>query len=122
MEAKGMMMMELTVGSKTMATIFFIVEVEGSYSVILGCNWIHTCRSVPSTLHQFLIQWNSEEAEIVPADTSACVAMADVSADWHLGKVEYISGQDLSVYVFLSICKDGFIPISVRLASEGRLY
>jgi hypothetical protein len=34
--AKGVASMELTVGSKTLATTFFITEVQGNYSVILG--------------------------------------------------------------------------------------
>jgi hypothetical protein len=34
--AKGVSSMELTVGSKTLATTFFIAEVQANYSVILG--------------------------------------------------------------------------------------
>jgi hypothetical protein len=34
--AKGVASMELTVGSKTLVTTFFVVEVQGNYSVILG--------------------------------------------------------------------------------------
>jgi hypothetical protein len=55
MEARGVVSMELTVGSKSLATAFFVVEVQGNYSVILGRDWIHTNRCVPSTSHQFLI-------------------------------------------------------------------
>jgi hypothetical protein len=36
MEAWGIISMELTVGSKSLTTAFFIVEVQGNYSVILG--------------------------------------------------------------------------------------
>jgi hypothetical protein len=36
MEAQGAVSIELTVGSKSLATAFFIVEVQGNYSVILG--------------------------------------------------------------------------------------
>jgi hypothetical protein len=36
MEAKGVISMELTVGSKSLATAFFVVEVQDNYSVILG--------------------------------------------------------------------------------------
>jgi hypothetical protein len=36
MEARGVISVELTVGSKSLATTFFIVEVQGNYSVILG--------------------------------------------------------------------------------------
>jgi hypothetical protein len=39
--AKGVASMELTVRSKTLATTFFVAEVQGSYSLILGCHWIH---------------------------------------------------------------------------------
>jgi hypothetical protein len=35
MEARGVVSTELTVGSKSLATAFFVVEVQGNYSVIL---------------------------------------------------------------------------------------
>ena len=54
--AKGVASMELTVASKTLATALFISEVQGNFSLILGCDWIHANQCVPSTLHQFLIQ------------------------------------------------------------------
>ena len=53
--AKGLVLMKLTIGSKTLATVFFIAEVQGSYSLILGHEWIHGNRCVPSSSHQFLI-------------------------------------------------------------------
>jgi hypothetical protein len=55
MEAWGVVSMELTIGSKSLATTFFIIDVQGNYSIILGCDWIHANCCVPSTLHQFLI-------------------------------------------------------------------
>jgi hypothetical protein len=51
MEARGIVSMELTVGSKSLTTVFFIVDVQGNYSVILGHDWIHVNRCVPSILH-----------------------------------------------------------------------
>ena len=56
-KAKGVMYVELTVGSKTLATTFFVAEVQGNYNVILGRDWVHANQCVPSTMHQFLIQW-----------------------------------------------------------------
>ena len=53
--AKGVASMELTVGSKTVATTFFISEVQGNFNLILGHDWIHANQCVPSSLHQFLI-------------------------------------------------------------------
>jgi hypothetical protein len=51
MEASGIAFMDLTVGSKSLTTTFFIVEVQGNYSVILDHDWIHANHCVPSTLH-----------------------------------------------------------------------
>jgi predicted GNAT family N-acyltransferase len=63
--------MELTVGSKSFATAFFVVEVQCNYSVILGRDWIHANHCIPSTLHQFLIQWIDDEIEVVHVQVSA---------------------------------------------------
>ena len=46
--AKGVASMELTVGSKALATAFFIADIPGNYSVILGRDWIHENHCVPS--------------------------------------------------------------------------
>jgi hypothetical protein len=51
MEAQSVISLELTIGSKSLATTFIVVEVQGNYSVILGRDWIHANRCVPSTLH-----------------------------------------------------------------------
>jgi hypothetical protein len=104
--AKGVASMELTMGSKTLATTFIITEVQVNYSVILGRDWIHANRCIPSTLHQFLIQWVGDDVEVVHADTSACVAMVD-SSIWTHEDVKCLSGLDLSDYDFLSVSKDG---------------
>jgi hypothetical protein len=45
--------------------------------LILERDWIHANRCVPSSLHQFLIQWVDHEVEIVHGDSLAHVAMAD---------------------------------------------
>jgi hypothetical protein len=49
--AKGVASMELMVGSKTLATAFFVAEVQDNYSIILGQDWIHANHCIPSTLH-----------------------------------------------------------------------
>lgn len=36
---------------------------------------------MPSTMHQFLIQWVDDEVEFIHADNLACVALADASVD-----------------------------------------
>jgi hypothetical protein len=82
MEAWGVVSMELSVGSKSLTTAFFVVEVQGNYSVILGLYWIHANHCIPSTLLQFLIQWIDDEIEVVHADAWAYIALADATADW----------------------------------------
>jgi hypothetical protein len=116
--AKGVASMELVVGSKTLATAFFVAEVQGNYSIILGQDWIHANCCIPSTLHQFLIQWVGDDIEVIHADTSACVAMVD-SSIWTHEDVKYLSCLDLSDYDFLSMSKDGFVPVHVKLVKIG---
>jgi hypothetical protein len=71
--AKGVASMELTVGSKTVATAFFVSEVQGNFNLILGCDWIHANQCVRSSLHHFLIQCIGDEVEVVHGDTSSFI-------------------------------------------------
>jgi hypothetical protein len=112
-DPKDVASMELTVGSKMIPTAFFVAEVQGNYNAILGYDWIHANYYVPFTLHQFLIQWVGEEVEIVHADVSACVATAD-SSSWSHYNIKCLSGQDISDCDFVSVSKDGFIPMSIK--------
>jgi hypothetical protein len=50
------MFVELTIRTKTLVVTFFVVDVEGNYSLILGRDWIHTNQCVPYTLYQMLLQ------------------------------------------------------------------
>ena len=49
--AKGVASMELTVGSKMVATAFFVSKVQRNFNLILGRDWIHANQCVPSSLH-----------------------------------------------------------------------
>jgi hypothetical protein len=64
---KGIMAMELTVGSKSMSTAFFVVDVKGKYNVLFRRDWIHANGCVPSTLHQCVIQWVGDEVKVIEA-------------------------------------------------------
>jgi hypothetical protein len=55
------------------------------------------------------------------ADVSAYIALADTTADWRHGSVQCLSGKDLTSYDFLSVSKEGFVPMSVKPAFEARL-
>ena len=115
--------MELTVGSKTLPTAFFVAEVQGNYNVILGHDWVHANQCVPSTMHQFLIQWVEDEVEIIYADASACVALADaMMVDWQHPEATCLTGRnDLPEFDFLSATKNGFVPIMLKPIGGDRL-
>jgi hypothetical protein len=54
--AKGAVCVELTIGSKTLPTMFFVINGKGAYNLLLGRDWIHANCCVPSTMHQCLAQ------------------------------------------------------------------
>jgi hypothetical protein len=54
-QARGVLNMELTISSKTLPTTFFMIDGKGSYSLLLGRDWIHANCCVPSTVHQCLL-------------------------------------------------------------------
>ena len=100
------MNVELTIGSKSLLTTFFIIDGKGSYSLLLGHDWIHTNCCVPSTMHQCLIQWHGDDVELVRADESMSIATAD-PVFWELGDFECLSGK---------MWEGGFI----RINNEGQ--
>jgi hypothetical protein len=69
-KAKGVTSVELTIGTKTLDAAFFVIDVEGNYSLILGRDWIHANQCVPSTLHKMLLQWVGDDIEQVHVDAS----------------------------------------------------
>jgi hypothetical protein len=120
MGAKGVISMELTIGSKTLATTFFVSETQGNFSLILGRDWIHANKCVPSTLHRMLIQWVDDEVEVVHGDNSACVAVADSHSIGVHDDEKSLSGLDLSNYEFVSCSNNGFIDAVIK-SSDNRL-
>ena len=91
LEAMGVLNVELTVARKTIPTSFFIVNSKSTYTVLLGRDWIHTNCCIPSTMHQYLVQWDGDEVEVVPADDSNEVSLADMNA-WDADGQEPILG------------------------------
>jgi hypothetical protein len=81
---------QLTIGSKSLPTTFFIIDAKGSYSILLGRDWIHANCCIPSTMHQSLIQWIGDTVEVVLGDSS--VSVAYVSPDeWNFEGAECFS-------------------------------
>ena len=86
------MNIELTIGSKTLLTTFFVIDGKGSYSLLLGRDWIHANYCVPSTMHQCLIQWHGDDFKLVRADESVSIATAD-PVFWELEDFECFFGK-----------------------------
>ena len=74
---KGAICVELTIGSKTLPTTFFVISGKGAYNLLLGRDWIHVNCCIPSTMHQCLVQWVGDKIEIVPEDSSYVIASAE---------------------------------------------
>jgi hypothetical protein len=89
-ETQGVLSVDLTMGGKTVLTSFFVVNSKGSYTVLLGRDWIHANCCIPSIMHQCLIQWDGDEVEVVHADDSAEVSHAAMSV-WDAEDQEPIS-------------------------------
>ena len=75
--AKGVVCVELTIGSKTLPTTFFIINGKGAYNLLLGRDWIYANCCIPSTMHQCLVQWVGDKIEVVPGDSSYIIASAE---------------------------------------------
>jgi hypothetical protein len=113
-EVKGIIYKELTVESKTVPMTFFVVDVKGCYNVLLGRDWIHANGCVPPTLHQCVIQWISDEVEVVQSNEDVCITVAESQVDIQEGNMKCLTGTDLTGYNYVSIDKYGFVPISVK--------
>jgi hypothetical protein len=70
---------DLTVGSKTILTSFFIISSKSTYNALLGRDWIHANCFIPSMMHQCLIQWDGDEVEVVHADDLIKISLAAMS-------------------------------------------
>ena len=112
--AKGVASMKLTIGSKTILTAFFISEVQGNFNLILGRDWIHANKCVPSSLHQFPIQWISDEIEVVHSDTSSFIATADSEFGGAHDNIKCLSGLDLTDYDLINCTKEGFVSVVLK--------
>jgi hypothetical protein len=93
-KAQGVLSMDLMVGGKTIPTSFFVVNSKGSYTVLLGRDWIHANCCIPSTMRYCLIQWDGDEVEVVHADDSVEVSHAAMSV-WDVEDQEPILGISL---------------------------
>jgi hypothetical protein len=120
-DTQGVMSVELMVGSKTMVMMFFVVDVKEWYNLLLRKDWIHSNGRVPPALHQCLIQWIGDEVEVVMAKEHVLVVMTEASGAAHDGQTTCLPRRDLSNYDYISVSKDGLVPVSVKPMRVTRL-
>jgi hypothetical protein len=93
-EAQGSLNVDLTMGSKTIPTSFFIVSSKSTHTILLRRDLIHGNYCIPSRMHQCLIQWDGDEVEVVHADDSIKISLATMSV-WDVEDQVPISGISL---------------------------
>jgi hypothetical protein len=96
-EAQDILNVDLTMGSKTVPTSFFIVSSKNTYTVLLGRDWIRATCCIPSTMHHCLIKWDGDEVEVLHADDSIEISLAAMSV-WDAEDQEPISRISLEGY------------------------
>jgi hypothetical protein len=84
-----------------MLTTFFVIDGKGTYSLLLSHDWIHANCCIPSTTHQCVIQWIRDAIEVVQADTSTNVALAEPSG-WNFEGIECFSGKTWNEGIIVS--------------------
>ncbi|CAL5440489.1 unnamed protein product [Camellia sinensis] len=98
--AQGILPINLSVGIKDCMTAFFVIDSNAKYNALLGRDWIHTNKCVPSSLHQkMIIALDNGEIEEINADPQPFIACADFV--------------DAKLYI------DGVAPLSILMKSDG---
>ena len=111
---KGALCVELTIGSKTLPTTFFVISGKGAYNLLLGRDWIHANCCIPSTMHQCLVEWVGDKIEIVLGDSSYVIASAEADTyEW----TRCISGEVLEKD-FLKVADYEISPIQAVVSDE----
>jgi hypothetical protein len=61
-----------------------------------------------------VVQWVSDEVEVVRADDTTNVVLVEASEDLQDGEVCCLSGRDLVEFDYMSVGRDGFVPVNVK--------
>jgi hypothetical protein len=126
--AKGVISLQLQIGTRKMNTTFFVIDSSSNYNALLGRDWIHINGCVPSSLHQALIflkqDQNEETTEMevfwadkhpFKADTNNVEAGLYDEDLWPI-KIEESEVKSVGTSVtesqFLKYIKDGFKELS----------
>ena len=61
----GVLLIDITVGSKIFLSSFFLINSIYNYNALLGRGWIHANWCMSSSLHQYVLFWKCDEVEVV---------------------------------------------------------
>ena len=64
----GILPIDITIGSKTSLSAFFVIDSTTNYNIFQMRDWIHASLCVLSFLHHFLLLLKGNEVELVRAD------------------------------------------------------
>lgn len=56
----GVIQVDITVGSITQPTVFLVITSRANYNLLIGQEWIHGIRVVPSSIHQRIEIWREK--------------------------------------------------------------
>ena len=81
-------------------TAFFVIDSNAKYNALLGRDWIHTNKCVPSSLHQkIMMALGNGETEEIDAEHQPFIACADFA--------------EAKLYI------EGVTPLSILRKSDG---
>lgn len=110
--AMGIIIDDVTVGSKVTRFAFFVIEGNPSYAIIISRDWIHTSESVSSTLHQKFMIWIGGKVEVIEADRkpfSAEVKMLEaIFYSPYLHLISILEGYEEGGVGLCELSKEGF--------------
>ncbi len=110
--AKGVLTTKLMVGSKTLKTTFFVVDVASHYNLLLGRDWIHANKCNPSTLHEKLFQWVGDRVVEIATERRPQLVNVSMESVSHINWAKKDSDQ----ISFVRITEDG---VQVKLQEEA---
>ncbi|XP_072071639.1 uncharacterized protein [Arachis hypogaea] len=87
--AKGLVTLDVKVGSSEQNTVFVVVPSKASYNTLLGRDWIHGVGVVPSTMHQSVLLWTEDgKPDVIKADSNLYVELLHVDFRMHNPKLK----------------------------------
>ena len=108
----GCLVAEIEIGPSKLSTVFFVIDAEPSYNVLLGRDWIHTAKCVPSTLHQKIAFWEDDKIVTVDAAKNPFLSLDGVEEAMFYMDIPPISSANQNIpeaWVGCKLTKAGYL-------------